>query len=730
MPTLDPSIRDALARRRDAVWVFDVEREAMVWANAPACVFWGARDFAELAARDFAGSMSEATRQRLRRAQETVDRGEIVREQWTLYPENHPRTIMLRGERAALSDGRGAVLFSLEQEVDGPVDALRGVEAVRHTTVMITLYDAAAMGVLYENPASIHVYGGTPAPLAERLVDPEEAERALWALRTKPSVAIEAQVQTANGTRWHSIDIRRATDPVTGGPAVLVNENDITESKRAAFALYSVQSSLEQSVQQRTAELLASRDFVDAVLDTVDSLILVANAKGTITRSNRRAGEVLDDALAGQSVWDITGVSPDTEAATPVEAKLGERLILWTITRPEELDHVVLTGIDITERRQLQLRLQLADRLASLGTLAAGVAHELNNPLTVIRANLEALRDGLPDNPHLLEAIRDCLLGTDQASRIVADLRAYSREDESARAIDVRALVDTALMLAAGTLHSVRLRIDVEPDLLVHGTEGPLTQVILNLLVNSAHADASQIEILASAHEERLRTPSPERGLPLSATLAKTSVRLIVRDNGSGIAAEDLARVFDPFFTTKPVGEGTGLGLFVCQRIVHSHGGSIRIQSAVGRGTSIVVTLPLGEATSETSAPRTDETECSGCVLVVDDDRGVLRALERLLRGYQVELAESGTEALEALRANPDRYVAVLSDLMMPEMSGVDLYQLVEAELPSVAARFVFMSGGLPHHSPTRAFLDSVSNPFLGKPFDGSALRRAIASLS
>ncbi len=719
MPLVDSALISAIERRRDPVWIFDVERECMVFGNAAACEFWRAKTVEELVQRDFSSDMSNATRSRLAAALARVVRGELVHEQWTLYPSNSPKpqTVALRGEATSLSDGRPAILFSIEASTQESVDALRGVEAVRHTSVMITLFDESGERILYANPASLRAYGDSPDIVElwiQRFANTDVGRDVWQAVQAGESPSLEVQMRTQHGLRYHGLDARMTVDPATGHRAILVNEKDIQDTKRAQDELREAQVHLEHRVVERTTELEASRDFIRSVLNTLESLVIVVDETGTITHTNQAAKSRLGP-LVGRRVGDVRGLPAD-EPTSAVEMRIGdgddELLILWSVT--QLANDQVYTGVDITARRALQLQVQLADRLASLGTLAAGMAHELNNPLTIIRANLELLRKAVYQHAddRLAHAIRDALHGTDRAARIVSDLRAYSRVGEDSGPLELRQVVASALRLAAGALADIDTKTAVPADIYVQGVDGPLTQVVLNLVLNAAHAVAhgngSQVSVRASAEAEH--------------------VYLIVEDDGPGVASALQSRVFDPFFTTKDVGEGTGLGLYVCQRIVESHGGRIAFES-VPHGARVVVTLPSATRPTRTQTTSEVAKTTDARVLVVDDDEVVLRAIRRLLREYEVHTALCAEAALEHLRTAGGQIDVVVCDMMMPGMPGPALFEAACREFPDIAERFIFVSGGLPYRSGVAGFLETVDNTFLQKPIDARALRAAIAKL-
>ncbi|BDG03214.1 hypothetical protein AMOR_22100 [Anaeromyxobacter oryzae] len=381
---------------------------------------------------------------------------------------------------------------------------------------------------------------------------------------------------------------------------------------------------------------------------------------------------------------------------------------------------------DVSEKRQLQARLQLADRMASLGTLAAGVAHEINNPLAFVLANVdhaaEVLRSAGRD-PGVVAALDDARAGAIRVREIVRELRAFSRADaENDSLADVRRAARSAMALAENEIrHRAGIVLSLEAAPPVRGSEHRLGQVALNLLVNAAQAIP---EGDAARHTIRVATGTAPDGRAF----------LEVSDTGAGIAPDLLPRIFDPFFTTKPVGVGTGLGLSICHAIVTGLGGEIRVESALGAGATFRVLLPAaapdatvgreggGPATVAPSVPR------RGRVVVVDDEPLVGRAVQRVLAAqHDVVVLTAASAALAALAEEPAADV-VLCDLMMPGMSGMELHARVRARSPRVADRFVFLTGGA-FTAAAREFLDAVPNARIEKPFDPEALRAAVARL-
>ncbi|MBV9947687.1 MAG: response regulator [Myxococcales bacterium] len=393
--------------------------------------------------------------------------------------------------------------------------------------------------------------------------------------------------------------------------------------------------------------------------------------------------------------------------------------------------------------KTVEPQLLLADRMACMGMLAAAVVQELNNPLGYTIANvgyaLEALR-GLEseldvtdlENPAetagriararasigtIAEALREARQGGDRVRQIVRDLKTFSGPDDDRRgALDVRRVLESAINMAYGEIrHRARLVKDYGPVPLVEGNEARLGQVFLNLLVNAAQA---------------IREGDVERHQVRVLTRTGHADRCVVEisDTGQGIPAPDLERIFDPFFTTKQK-SGTGLGLSICQTIVSSMNGEIAVESEVGRGSTFRVILPsAAESTQFAGAPRpTAAPRGPGRrrILVLDDEPMMARAVQRLLDGeHEVTVSSDPREAVENVIRGA-RFDAILCDLMMPTMTGMEVHDAIARVDPAQARRMVFMTGGA--FTPRALeFLEAVENPRLEKPLEHAALRAVL----
>jgi signal transduction histidine kinase len=372
------------------------------------------------------------------------------------------------------------------------------------------------------------------------------------------------------------------------------------------------------------------------------------------------------------------------------------------------------------ERRRMQEQLLLSDRLASLGLLSASVAHEINNPLASLLANLDYLLETQAvrgSGSEEEQAILDSRLCADRIREIVRDIKVFSRpEDKQRGALDVHRVLDSSLRMAWNHVsHRARVIKDYGPVSRVLGSEGPLGQIFLNLLINAADAIAEQP---GSTRELRLVT-RPE-GL--------SHVRVEIHDTGGGIAAELRERIFEPFYTTKPVGVGTGLGLAICRRLAHELGARFGMDSELGRGTVFHLVLPgadLVEARPEVRARSVSGAERR--VLVLDDEAIVGRALQRVLGG-PCDVLDQGSRALEQVAAGR-RFDVILCDLLMPEMDGPQFYETLRHLAPEQAARVIFMTGGA-FTEKSRAYIEGTGRPCLDKPIEVQQLRALMAGMT
>ncbi len=378
--------------------------------------------------------------------------------------------------------------------------------------------------------------------------------------------------------------------------------------------------------------------------------------------------------------------------------------------------------VDISERMAMQERLAQSERMASIGSLAAGVAHEVNNPLTYIMSNLEcaiaSVRDPDLDRDALAEMLAEALEGAHRVRGVVRDLKDLSRPAAcDVERVDVREVIEASIKLARNELRHraqlVRELHDVPPVAIDARRFG---QVILNLLINAAQAipegDVDQHRIRVSTRTENDR------------------VIIEVADTGPGVPPELRSRIFEPFFTTKQVGSGTGLGLSICRSIISGAGGDLGTYIAPEGGCLMRITLPVPITRTPIEPLPTEVPEVTPRkILLVDDDARVRKALCRMLEPkHEVVVVDSGHAALEHILGG-ETFDVILCDLLMPRMTGMELYDRLREIFPVAADRMVFMTGGASSERATR-FVQSTSHIVLDKPVEAAALARALHSIA
>jgi PAS domain S-box-containing protein len=536
---------------------------------------------------------------------------------------------------------------------------------------------------------------------------------------------VEWQGKSRDGNvRWHEVFIKRVT--IGGKDRILALARDIHGRKVAEEALCA-------SEEQYRSMFNAS----------IDGLALW-NA----------AGEVVD---TNPALWRMYGYSDGEPSALPPESRFGPSYcpeFLQAVTAGESLHsevtelrkdgstlelevhgipmqyrgnpHVLTIARDITEKKRSaeelgrqRESLHQREKLAALGSLLAGVAHELNNPLSVVVARAVLLEEQ-GDTATQAAALK-IRTAAERCARIVRTFLAMARQQPPERgAVAINEVVAAALDITSYAVRtsSIEVALDLAKNLpLIHADADQLHQVLLNLIINAQQSLQDQ--------------PAPRRIRVNSCFDCLADVVCIsVADNGPGIPAPLRARVFEPYFTTKPTGIGTGVGLAVSLGIVEAHGGTLTVDCPNEGGAVFTIVLPVGvvEPTTTNAVPPSKASAGQRTILIVDDEAEIRDALAEILTGarHRVVTARSGREALERMAA--EHYDVILTDIRMPDIDGRALYQEIERRWPRQLGRIIFVTGDT-LASALREFVSQSGRPVIEKPFLPGEVRRIVAEL-
>ncbi len=598
--------------------------------------------------------------------------------------------------------------------------------------------------IAYVNPQFERLFGLRATDLVGKpflgLVHPEEHEaaRLLMAgvLETESAPPLSEQRWLGPGGAVRHVEVTARPFERDGEPAIVVVARDVTSRRATEEAL--------RASERRFRTLVSSID------DLVYTLDRDGHFRGAYGRWVTREGGNVDRYL-GRTPREVFGAQEGKAHEAAFARVLGGSPVVFewsteggaharhfqTSLSPLLDDAGTVTGAvgvsrETTEQKLVQAQLLVSDRMASVGTLAAGVAHEINNPLAAVLANLDhavgevsklaAAKEGVspPVNGVLVEVEESLRDASDAASRvhhIVRDLKIFSRggNEERRSAVGILHVLDSSARMAWNEIrHRARLVKDYSQVPLVEGNEARLGQVFLNLIVNAAQAIP---EGRAESNEIKIGVRQVEGAVAVEIT-----------DTGHGMSPEVMSRLFTPFFTTKPVGVGTGLGLSICHGIVTGLGGKITIESQVGKGTTCRVILPAATQTSRKPLPATPRPSVPsrrGRVLVVDDEPMIGVAIRRALGSFhEVTVTTRAADAL-ALLVGGEVYDVILCDVMMPELTGMDVYEELKRADPPTLERIIFMTGGA-FTARAREFVDAMPNLRIEKPFDTDELRAIV----
>ncbi len=525
-----------------------------------------------------------------------------------------------------------------------------------------------------------------------------------------------------------AIDLSKSQQPATGFNVLLLEDN-LADAKLVTRRLRGVYDVMRVTKLAEAVEELGP--FAAILLDL-----------GLPDSDGLEAVTALRTRFAEAAIVVLTGLDDDKIAHAAVREGAQDYLVKDDVSSAS-LVRSIRYAIERKTSEVLRNRLYHSDRLASVGQLAAGVAHEINNPSTFLLNNAEhgirlieelsqcflsedtqeqqtrtKVLDRLQD---LREMYDDNLQGIKRIQSVVSELSSFSRiEEGDIESLQLNDLVAVACNLTRNEVrHRAKTLLSLGELPNFPGHRGRITQVLVNLIINAGHAIES--------------VPRPQHTIKIVSRFdeQREEVVLEVHDTGCGIATESLSRIFEPFFTTKPAHRGTGLGLSLCSDMVRRHGGRIEVQSQVGEGSVFSVHLPIHNEIVPHTAPSVSSRSYRRAeqplrILIIDDEAPVRRGLSRVLsREHQVSECHDGQQALAMLDTDP-HFDVLFCDLMMPGMDGAAFYSVLKARFPHLVGRLVFLTGGAVTER-TRNFVLEEKVRLLSKPVSTDELEAAIA---
>jgi two-component system cell cycle sensor histidine kinase/response regulator CckA len=627
--------------------------------------------------------------------------------------------------------------------------ALNPERAIAHLAAIVESSEDAIISktvdgvILTWNQGAEHVYGYTASeaigqPMTLLIPDDRIGEEAEILARIGRGERVEHLETVRRKKNGVLIDVSLTISPICdpGGEVIGASHiaRDITESKR-----------LNNYLRQLAAIVESSEDAI--ISKTLGGIILTWNPG-----AERVYGYTAAEAIGSPMTLLLPEDRPDEETEILARIAGGERVEHFETVRRKKsgsLIHVSLTispirderghivgashiARDITERKQIDEQLRHTQKLESLGVLAGGVAHDFNNLLTGILGNASLAIETLsPDNPARC-LLADVVNASERAALLTRQLLAYAGKGRFViEPVNLSGLVrEISGLIHTSIPKSVYLRLDLREDLpLIQADTSQLQQLVMNLVINAAEAISPEGDgtVLVTTSVQHVDEQYALTTFDGSGLLPGTYVALEVHDTGCGMDEATLKRIFDPFFSTKFTGRG--LGLAAVQGIVRGHKGAIKVYSNPGKGTTFKVLLPAASgATALRAAPAPEFAARGELILVIDDEEIIRRTAKSMLErhGYTVILAENGRQGIELFRVLAAQVSAVLLDMTMPQLDGVETFERLKSIKPGIK---VILSSGYNEVETIRRFTGKGLAGFIQKPYSATALVRKMKSV-
>lgn len=740
------------------LWIFDVDRHCLWWANPQGLAFWKAGTVEELRMRDFSTD-SATVRDRLRQIVELASDDNYITDTWTLYPSGEPQTTVLTFQPVEIESELKGILIEVVQvlERDADDDTWRLLEAARATSLMMTTFSMDGR-ILTQNPAALACYGAVllsePATsdLAARFEDQEIASQVLLKAAANETSHWEAQVVTANGIRTHSLSVRKGRDPVNGDFVTVLSEEDVTEYVRLREMQESEKRMLASEVAKSSDQLRVSQERYALAVQTAaildwdameDKIFLSPNLAITL---GYRHDEFADNTL-GEFFPRIIHPEESDESYDKFQDHLSRpgdtlsmefRLVarnhegIWfnlqgNCVRNEYGKVTRFVGLltDISDRKKLEKKLMGSQRMEAIGQLTGGIAHDFNNLLTVIQGNAELLEASGDDHQELTsEIVNAARRGADLTRHLLAFAR---QQTLIPKTIDLNDLVPKTIKSLLRTISETVTVEFICPDDVwtVYADRTQLETAILNLALNARDAMTSGGTITIRCQN----VTGAQIGVSEEIELTQPYyVAISVSDTGKGMPEDEARKAFEPFFTTKGVGQGSGLGLSMVLGFSRQSGGDARILSTPGRGTTVTIYLPQSDDTeiSESDEPQYDVVIGNKeHIHILEDNQHVQQIVSKLVRslGYEVTLSNTAAEAQDRLESGSTADLYLIDILLPGGVDGVTFARGLRDMHPD--ATILFMSGFTDNHLIDNIGLENSSG-FIAKPFDRGTISRML----